>query len=109
MRVRHGRAQHEGMRHSQWDYVVSVAASPGDKAQILMTPHGLTDTEFHAAFSHTRRSSSPDSSYPAIRTGRDLRFRAADGVSNPELGEYSRTWQRNSLIPTETLHILRPR
>src|SRR5262249_60732911 len=56
MRVRHGRAQHEGMRHSREDYVVSVAASPGDKAQNLMTPHRLTDTEFHAASSHSSSS-----------------------------------------------------
>jgi hypothetical protein len=53
MRVRHRRAQHESMRHSQKDYVVRVAASPGDKTQILMTPHRLTDTEFHAASSHS--------------------------------------------------------
>src|SRR5262249_28855854 len=51
MRVRHGRAQHETMRHSRKDYVVRVAASPGDKTQIFMTPHGLTDTEFHATSS----------------------------------------------------------
>jgi hypothetical protein len=41
------------MRHSQKDYVVRVAASPGDKTQILMTPHRLTDTEFHAVSSHS--------------------------------------------------------
>jgi hypothetical protein len=27
----------------------AVAAAPGDKTQILMTPHRLTDTEFHVA------------------------------------------------------------
>src|SRR5262249_5231503 len=52
-RVRHGRAQHQGMRHSRYDHVVGVAGSPGDKTQILMTPHRLTDTEFHAASSHS--------------------------------------------------------
>ena len=30
-----------------------AASTPGDKTQILMTPHRLTDTEFHAASSHS--------------------------------------------------------
>ena len=59
--------------------VVRVAAPPGDKTQILVTPHGLTDTEFHAA-------STPSDRQP--RTARILRsvlagFHPAAGASKP--------------------------
>jgi hypothetical protein len=53
MRMRHRRTQHEGMRHPRQDHVVGVAAPPGDKTQILMTPHRLTDAELHAVSSHS--------------------------------------------------------
>ena len=49
-RVRHRRAQHEGMRHARQGDVVRVAALSGEKTQIFMPPHGLTDPEFHAVF-----------------------------------------------------------
>ena len=80
------------------DHVVGVAAPAGDKAQILVTPHGLANAEFHAASSHTKRSSTPDRSYPAIRVGRISP--SGRRLKTLELGEYSRAWQRNSLIPT---------
>jgi hypothetical protein len=39
------------MRHPRQGDVVRVAAPPGDKTQILMTPHRLTDAELHAVSS----------------------------------------------------------
>ena len=47
MRMRCRRAQNEGMGHVRQNYIVRVAAPPGDEAQIFMTPNRLTDAEFH--------------------------------------------------------------
>ena len=49
--VRYRRAQHRGMGHPRQDDVVGVETLPGDETQILMTPHWLTDAEFHAVSS----------------------------------------------------------
>jgi len=51
MRVRHRRTQDEGVSHPRQGDVVGVAALPGDKTQILMTPYRLTDAELHAVSS----------------------------------------------------------
>ena len=47
MRMRHRRAQHESLGHPRQHHVVGVTAPPGNEAQILVTPHGLADAEFH--------------------------------------------------------------
>ena len=51
MRVRHRRTQDEGVGHPRQGDVVGVAAPPGDKTQILMTPYRLTNAELHAVSS----------------------------------------------------------
>ena len=50
--VRHRRAQHEGLRHPRQRDVVGVTALPGEKAHILVAPHGLADAELHIVASH---------------------------------------------------------
>ena len=47
MRMRHRRAQHEGLRHPRQHHVVGITALPGDQPKILVPPHGLADAEFH--------------------------------------------------------------